>query len=549
MHRFAEFLGIKLYLFQKILIYFMNINTYVMIVASRGVSKSFTIAVFCILRCILYPDTKIVIASGVKNQAGLIITQKIKKELLKYPAVELEIKNINTGAQNTSVEFHNRSSIEAVVSNDGSRGYRANILILEEFRMISKEVMDTVLIPFLNVKRVPPYMLNEKYSAMDELNEKNVQIYISSAYFKSHWMWKSMIGARNSMLKGSRGRVFFALDYLLSIHHRMMDKEEIEEKKASPDFDPIGFSMEYENIMFGQSSDALFTLEDIEPNRVIENIFYPHNNIDYIASKEKNTNFELPKYPKRKGEIRILSVDVALVEGSNNDNTIIKCWRLLPEGNYYRKKVVYIESVHGMLADKQAIRIKQIFKDFTASYVALDTAGLGVSVLGELMKVQWDEDRLEEYDAWSSFNNNKLKVRDINAVPVIFSINATKDLNHNIIVSLRNNLKNQIIELPINELDAREIKKANDEKFEKMSPEEQARIIRPFLESTKLVNEMVNLEKVDDEGKLGVKKKSGQRKDRYSALAYGNWLAKHLEEQNLQRVVELDEYDDSIIMM
>lgn len=240
LHRFAEFYGMKLFLFQKILIYFMNLNSYVMIVASRGVSKSYTIAVFCVLRCILYPNTKIVIASGVKNQAGLIITQKIKKELASvYPAIGYEIKKINESDKNTSVEFENGSSIEAVVSNDGSRGYRANILILEEFRMISKEVLDTVLVPFLNVKRIPPYLKEEEYAGIDELHEKNVQIYISSAYFKSHWMWKAMIGARNSMLKG-RGRVFFALDYLLSIHHNMMDKQEIIEKKASPDFDPIG---------------------------------------------------------------------------------------------------------------------------------------------------------------------------------------------------------------------------------------------------------------------------------------------------------------------
>lgn len=36
-HRFIEhYLGVELFLFQKILMYFMNINTYFMLVASRG---------------------------------------------------------------------------------------------------------------------------------------------------------------------------------------------------------------------------------------------------------------------------------------------------------------------------------------------------------------------------------------------------------------------------------------------------------------------------------------------------------------------------------
>lgn len=41
MHRFVEhYLGIELFFFQKILMYFMNLNTFVMIVAARGLNKS-----------------------------------------------------------------------------------------------------------------------------------------------------------------------------------------------------------------------------------------------------------------------------------------------------------------------------------------------------------------------------------------------------------------------------------------------------------------------------------------------------------------------------
>lgn len=38
-HRFVEhYLGIELFFFQKILLYFMNLNSYVMIVAARGLN-------------------------------------------------------------------------------------------------------------------------------------------------------------------------------------------------------------------------------------------------------------------------------------------------------------------------------------------------------------------------------------------------------------------------------------------------------------------------------------------------------------------------------
>lgn len=60
-HRFVDhYFGIELFLFQKILLFFMNINTFFMLIASRGMSKSFLIAIFACARCVLYPNTKVI---------------------------------------------------------------------------------------------------------------------------------------------------------------------------------------------------------------------------------------------------------------------------------------------------------------------------------------------------------------------------------------------------------------------------------------------------------------------------------------------------------
>lgn len=64
-HRFVEsYFQIQLHTFQKIILYLMNINTIFMLVASRGISKSFTIAIYCCARAVLYPNSKIICASG-----------------------------------------------------------------------------------------------------------------------------------------------------------------------------------------------------------------------------------------------------------------------------------------------------------------------------------------------------------------------------------------------------------------------------------------------------------------------------------------------------
>ena len=63
-----------------------------------------------------------------------------------------------------------------------------------------------------------------------------------------------------------------------------------------------------------------------------------------------------------------------------------------------------------------------------------------------------------------------------------------------------------------------------------MPVEEKLLFQAPFLQTSFLVNEMVNLEKVDTENNLiKLKEPSSKRKDRYSSLGYGVYIAKQLE--------------------
>ena len=537
-HRFVEhYLGIELFLFQKILLFFMNLNSYVMVVAARGISKSYLIAIYAVSRCILYPNTKVLIASGIKKQGKLIITEKIEKELMQYPNLAREIKQIKTSSNEALVIFHNGSTIEAVTSNENSRGYRGNILILEEFRMINEAVLNGVLKPFLNVFRQPPYLKKAQYA---HLTEENIELYISSAWYTNHWMWKEMQSTRDLMLRGA-DTMFFSLDYLTSLFHGLLSRKRIEKMKKGANFDEINFMMEYENLMYGQNENALYALEDVNKNRTLKNVFYPIDNLDYQELKSKR------KEKLKDGEIRIMSVDVALMGGAANDNTIITCARLIPNGDKYLRKISYIESLEGRHSDDQAIRIKQLFEDFQASYVALDCQGNGMAVYDSLIKVAYDEERDVEYEAWTAFNDDEMRARakSLNPLPVIFSIKAGRRLNHEIATSLRVSLQNSNIELPVNELEAQE-HLAEKKFYSSASPEKRAEMILPYVQATALINELVNLEHEIIGGHVVVKEKSGKRKDRYSSLAFANYLAKTLEAENLSSTGGWDEEDDIV---
>jgi hypothetical protein len=537
MHRFVDhYFQMDLYLFQKILLYFMNLNTFFMLIAARGLSKSYMIAIFACARCVLYPNTKVIIASGIKKQSRLIITEKIEKELMQFPNLAREIKQIKSSQNDATVIFHNGSTIEAVTSSENSRGYRGNILILEEFRMIDEYILNTVLKPFLNVYRQPPYLKKEKYKHM---TEENIELYISSAYFTSHWMWKAMESARDMMLKG-KDTVFFSMDYLTSIHHGLLSEKRIAKDKSSSNFDEISFLMEYENLMYGQNENAIYALEDITKNRKLKNVFYPIPNMDYSTFKNKR------KEKLKDGEIRIMGVDVALMGGTANDNTIITCMRLIPNGDTFLRKVAYIESIEGKHSEDQAIRIKQIFEDFQCSFLALDTHGNGISIYDDLAKIQYDDERDVEYDAWCAYNDEEMRKRakSPNPLPVILSIKASARLNHEIATSLRTNLKNSNIELPVTEMEAKDF--LSEKKYYKeASPEDRVGFELPYIQATLLVNELVNLDHEIIGGFIKIKEKSGKRKDRFSSLGFANYLAKTLE----SRLSKKQNFDISKLFM
>jgi tRNA(Met) C34 N-acetyltransferase TmcA len=184
-HRFCkDYLGLDLKLFQQILIYMMNISNYFMYIAARGQGKSFLIAIFCCVRCILYPGTQICIASKTRAQ-GIEVLEKVQTILMPNSAnLRLEIKGepvINQA--NAYINFRNGSKMKVVVSNDSARHNRANCVIVDEFRMVDLDIINKVLRKFNTAPRQPKYLNKPEYA---HLIERNKEVYLSSAWMKSH---------------------------------------------------------------------------------------------------------------------------------------------------------------------------------------------------------------------------------------------------------------------------------------------------------------------------------------------------------------------------
>ncbi|MBO7461972.1 MAG: hypothetical protein J6T96_05200 [Bacteroidales bacterium] len=120
-----------------------------------------------------------------------------------------------------------------------------------------------------------------------------------------------------------------------------------------------------------------------------------------------------------------------------------------------------------------------------------------------------------------------------NAPAVIYSIKANAQMNSDMAVSLRDCLKRGKLKLLISEIDGQEILLKN-KYYNRLSEEEKTMFQLPYYNTTMLINETINLSYELVNGKIRVSEPSGMRKDRYSSVSYGNYIASELEREILK---------------
>lgn len=147
--------GIQLYPDQIISIKGMMKSNYTLCVWGRGVSKTWTAAVYCILQMLFEPRTSILIAGPTFRTARFIFNH-IEK-MAAQPEAQMLAQALGSEKIRRNDEFRwsiNGGEIIAIPLNgEKIRGFRANILIIDEFLLMSEEIVEKVLIPYLVVPR------------------------------------------------------------------------------------------------------------------------------------------------------------------------------------------------------------------------------------------------------------------------------------------------------------------------------------------------------------------------------------------------------------
>ena len=458
---------------------------------------------------------------------------------------ELKGGDVKISTSEAIALFKNGSYIKVVTASDSARGNRANVLVLDEFRMIDKDTIDTVLTKFLTASRQPGYLRKEEYAHLKK-QERNRQIYLSSAYFQDHWSYAKVQAFYKNMTNPDMSWFICSFPYQLAIKEGLSNAEDIADQMLGEDFNEIRWSMEMLAEFYGDSDGAFFNYDSIAPNRRIQYPMMP----DELCSKLPN-NSKLRIQPKVNGEKRILSADIALMSSNKhrNDASAIFINQLLPtKAGRYINNIVYTETSEGEHTEDQALRIRKLYDEYQCDYIVIDTKGVGLGVYDALARDITDIDSGEIYPALSCCNNPDMAARctSRNAPKVIWAINGSARFNSDCAVMLREGFKSGKIRLLMTEYDG-EKNLSSIKGYDSLRIPDKAKLKLPYINTTFLINELINLQYEDTNGLIKIIEKSGMRKDRYSSLSYNYWVSSQLE-KNIRKRVNSSENSSSLFM-
>ncbi len=209
--------GVELFPFQHLAIKSMLETDYFLGIWSRGMSKSFSTAIYAFLDAIFNPGVQIGILAATFRQSKMIF-EKIE-DIANKPQAQFLAQCITKKSKKNdqwTLEI-GESKIIALPLGDGSklRGFRFHRIIIDEFLLMPEHVYNEVILPFLSVVQNPTE--REKVTTMEnqliaqgKMKEEerykwpnNKLIALSSASYKFEYLYKVYETFEDLILNGS----------------------------------------------------------------------------------------------------------------------------------------------------------------------------------------------------------------------------------------------------------------------------------------------------------------------------------------------------------
>jgi hypothetical protein len=558
-----EVLNVQLLPMQSVILQEMWNRKFPMLVGSRGVGKSFILAIYALLRILLLPARKVIICGSVFRQSKVIFNYM---ENIWYNAPILrDIAGQNAGPRHQPDMFQfvigdSIASALPIGMGDKIRGQRANDVLIDEFASLSREIFENVIAGFAAVKSGPIMGVQDRAAStmakrlgvsmdLDKDILKNNQIIISGTayydfnHFATYWKrWKSIIKSRGDI---KRLQTIFGDDNIPEdfdwndysiiripfplIPRGFMDDAMVARSKAT--IHSGIYAMEF-GAIFSTDSNGFFKRSLIESCVLSKDneITLPSGPVHFTAMLKgdptKRYVYGIDPASERD------NFSIIILEHYDDHRRIVYCWTT--NKAEHRQRVQAGISQETDFYSFCGRKIRELMKTFPCDRMAIDSQGGGVAV----METLHDQDKIQEGELpiWPIIVAGKPSTSDgevgLHIIePINFSSSDwTSDSHH----GLRKDFEDKVCIFPFFDnlsLGLAEIGDVNTNRlYDNMED--------LFLEMEELKNELSTIiitqtvngrdRWTTPEIKLPNSKKGYLRKDRFSALVMANMVSRTL---------------------
>lgn len=374
--------GLKLMPIQEVILKSILARDNCLIVAGRGFSKSFLISILSMIYSIFYPDKKVCLISANFRSARRILEYCEKLVNGREEKTAL-LKQCFPNPMRRSNDMYkwilpNQSEIFALpLSNgEGLRGTRANLVCVDEGLLISKEIQETILRPFLTVKQdfaeeaevkeAEDLLIQQGViTEQDRISfPKNKYCVFSSASYEFQYLyemytdWLTLIDKPEKIEVDATGYkpTYFVMrgSYEALPANGMMDLTQINSAKANGGENTEYFRREY-RALFSKAGDGY-----------------------YNVAKMHKTTVPVPQHPtvQLKGEKDcqyILAIDPSYSASKSSDFFAMGVYLLIPQ----ERKMVLVHSYAKAGTDlkEHYDYLTYLLKNFNIVFLIIDNSG------------------------------------------------------------------------------------------------------------------------------------------------------------------------------
>lgn len=535
-----------------------------MLIASRGASKTFLLALYSLMRGLIMPNRRVLVAGAAFRQSKFV--HEYMETIWKNAPVFRDLCDQESGPTRSPDMCRftiNGSTVTCIPIGTGEkvRGYRCQDLLIEEFSSHSKEIFETVLAGFGNVSSAPADTVRRRAAEAMAI-ERGID--------------PLLLGDESSYTMGNQiilcGTAFYDFnhfaDYWKKYKQIIKSKGSLKRvKEIFPDGAPDGFDWRHYSIMripydvlpkgfmdegniarskasvhsgiFNMEMGAVFVTDSqgFFKRSLLESCVASENNSIHLSSGEIVFDSMIKGSPTGR---YIMGVDpasevdnfsIVIIELHADHRRVVHCWTTTRQTHSERVKL-------GLTTEDNfysycARRIRELMRSFPTERIMLDSQGGGIAVNEALHESS--NLHAGELPIWPVIEEDKEKPTDDEAgLHIVELVNFAKaewtsESNH----GMRKDFEDKALLFP--KFDpvvlglAAEQDKINNKLYDTLED--------CVMEIEEMKNELALIEISQTpngrdrwdtpEFKVGANKKKKMRKDRYSALLMANMGARN----------------------